>query len=121
MAWSGQLLILLKLNNLGITKLKYKVDLENLEKLNNDNFNFRVFDIENAEGVLMPNEIQYLYTVFRPLESKQYFLNLPIKVSDIEGIVQNISLKLNGFGYQNEANSPSEVQFYEDLPKCRAH
>jgi len=80
-----------------------------------------VFDIENPEGVLMPNEIQYLYTVFRPLESRKYFLNLPIKVSDIEGIVQNISLKLNGVGYQGEANKPNEIQFYEDLPKCRAH
>lgn len=111
----------IEIKNLGITKLKYKVDLENVEKLNETNYNFRVFDIENPEGVLMPNEIQYLYTVFRPLESKHYKLELPIKVSDIEGVVQNINLKLNGIGYQDEKNKPKEVQFYEDLPKCRAH
>ena len=111
----------IEIKNLGITKLKYKVDLDNLEKLNNENQSFRVFDIENPEGVLMPNEVQYLYTAFRPLESKQYFVNLPIKVSDIEGIAQNIPLKLNGVGYQGETNKPNEVQFYEDLPKCRAH
>lgn len=111
----------IEIKNLGITKLKYKVDLANVEKLNTENFDFRVFDIENPEGVLMPNEIQYLYTVFRPLESKKYRIELPIKVSDIEGVVQNISLKLNGVGYQGENNKPKEVQFYEDLPKCRAH
>ena len=111
----------IEVKNLGITKLKYKVDLDNLEKLNRDNYDFRIFDIENPEGVLMPNEIQYLYTVFRPLESKDYRIELPIKVSDIEGVVQNISLKLNGVGYQGEHNKPKEIQFYEDLPKCRAH
>lgn len=111
----------IEIKNLGITKLKYKVDLENIEALNKENYNFRVFDIENPEGVLMPNEIQYLYTVFRPLECKNYKLDLPIKVSDIEGVVQKLSLKLNGIGYQGEENRPKEVQFYEDLPKCRAH
>lgn len=107
----------IEIKNMGITKLKYKVDLENLEKLNSENYNFRVFDIENPEGVLMPNEIQYLYSVFRPLESKEYKIDLPIRVSDIEGIVQTISLKINGVGYQGEENKPKEVQFYEDLPK----
>jgi hypothetical protein len=97
------------------------VELDNLEKLNEENHGFRVFDIENPEGVLMPNEIQYLYTDFRPLESKNYRVELPIKVSDIEGLVQDITLKLNGVGYQGEANKPKEIQFYEDLPKCRAH
>ena len=111
----------IEIKNLGITKLKYKVDLENAEKLNQTNHSFRIFDIENPEGVLMPNEIQYLYTVFRPLESKDYKLELPIKVSDIEGIVQNLSLKINGVGYQGDDNKPHEIQFYEDLPKCRAH
>jgi len=111
----------IEIKNLGITKLKYKVGLENVEKLNSENYNFKVFDIENPEGVLMPNEIQYLYTVFRPLESKNYKLDLPIKVSDIEGVVQNLSLKIHGIGYQGEENRPAEVQFYEDLPNCRAH
>lgn len=111
----------IEIKNLGITKLKYKIDMGLLEELNSTNHNFRVFDIENPEGVLMPNETQYLYTLFRPLESKQYSLDLPIKVSDIEGVVQNLTLKLRGVGYQNEENKPEPVQFYEDLPKSRAH
>ena len=27
----------------------------------------------------------YIYTMFRPLEAKEYCLDLPIRVSDIEG------------------------------------
>jgi len=33
----------------------------------------------------MANETQYIYTLFRPLEAKDYLLDLPVKVSDIEG------------------------------------
>ena len=56
----------------------------------------------------MPNETQYLYTLFRPLEAKDYALDLPIKVSDIEGVVQNLTLKLRGIGFHQEENKPEE-------------
>ena len=77
----------IEMKNLGITKLKYKLDLSPLESINGKNYNFKIFDIENPEGVIKPNETQYLYTVFRPLEAKKYEIDLPIKVSDIEGVV----------------------------------
>ena len=84
----------IEMKNLGITKLKYIIDTEEMERLNKDNYDFRVFDIENPEGVIRSFETQYLYTAFRPLEAKNYEIDLPIKVSDIEGIVQNLTLKL---------------------------
>lgn len=111
----------IEMKNLGITKLKYKLDLSPLDVINSKNYNFKIFDIENPEGVIKPNETQYLYTVFRPLEAKKYEIDLPIKVSDIEGVVQNLTLRIKGSGYQNESDKPPEVQFYEDLPKSRAH
>ena len=33
------------IKNLGITKLKYSIDLKKLEKLNRENYEYRVFDI----------------------------------------------------------------------------
>lgn len=50
-----------------------------------------------------PNEIQYVYTLFRPLEAKEYAVDLPIKISDIEGPVptQHV-LKIRGSGYHPE-------------------
>jgi hypothetical protein len=75
----------IEIKNLGITKLKYQIDTSLLEKLNKDNYNFRIFEIQNPEGTLLANETQFIYTLFRPLEAKEYVLDLPIKISDIEG------------------------------------
>lgn len=46
----------IEIKNLGITKLKYSIDTTLLEKLNKENYNFRVFDIQNPEGTLLTNE-----------------------------------------------------------------
>lgn len=35
----------IEIKNLGITKLKYSIDLKALEVLNKKNYDFRVFDI----------------------------------------------------------------------------
>lgn len=70
----------------------------------------------------MANETQYIYTLFRPLEAKDYSLDLPIKISDIEGpSPDTYALKLRAIGYHFEDKKPAEVPFYEDLPKCRAN
>jgi len=64
----------------------------------------------------------HIYTLFRPLEAKNYSLDLPIKISDIEGpSPDTYTLRLRGQGYHFEASKPVEAQFYEDLPLCRAH
>ena len=46
----------IEIKNLGITKLKYQIDTTALEKLNQDNYDFRIFEIQNPEGTLMANE-----------------------------------------------------------------
>jgi hypothetical protein len=114
----------IEIKNLGITKLKYHIDTSPLEALNQNNYDFRIFEIQNPEGTLGPNEIQYVYTLFRPLEAKEYAVDLPIKISDIEGPCPNQHvLKLRGQGYHPEfvTEMPQEVNFYEDLPNCRAY
>lgn len=93
-----------------------------LEQLNAENHDFRVFEINNPEGTLKSNEISHIFTLFRPLEAKRYELDLPIKISDIEGpSMEPYTLRLRGTGYHQEEEKPNEVQFYEDLPVCRAH
>jgi hypothetical protein len=81
-----------------------------------------VFEIQNPEGTLKSNETGHIYTMFRPLEAKSYNLNLPIKVSDIEGpSVENYYLRLRGDGYHLKDTKPKEENFFEDMPLCRAH
>jgi hypothetical protein len=114
----------IEVKNLGITKLKYQIDTTALEALNQSNYDFRIFEIQNPEGTLAANDTQYIYTLFRPLEAKEYAVDLPIKISDIEGPSPHSHvLKLRGTGYhpEQEDQKPEEVQFYEDLPSCRAY
>ena len=47
----------IEIKNLGITKLKYHIDTSPLEALNQNNYDFRIFKIQNPEGTLGPNEI----------------------------------------------------------------
>ena len=91
--------------------------------MNKDNYDFRVFDIDNAEGTVLAQETHYIFTMFRPLEAKEYDLDLPIKISDIEGpSPDQYLLKLRAVGYHFEEKKPLEDHpFYEDLPKCRAN
>jgi hypothetical protein len=90
----------IEIKNLGITKLKYSIDLKALEDLNRKNFDFRVFDIQNPNGELKTGETLHIYTLFKPLEAKNYNLDLPIRVEDIEGIQKDpIWLRLRGHGY----------------------
>ena len=87
----------IEIKNLGITKLKYQIDTTKLEELNRSNFDFKIFEIQNPEGTLKTNETQHIYTLFRPLEAKSYSLDLPIKVSDIEGpSAESYMLRLRG-------------------------
>jgi len=114
----------IEIKNLGITKLKYQIDTQALEALNENNYDFRIFEIQNPEGTLAANDTQYIYTLFRPLEAKEYAVDLPIKISDIEGPSPHSHvLKLRGLGHHPESESerPEEVKFYEDLPTCRAY
>jgi hypothetical protein len=93
----------IEIKNLGITKLKYTIDTTALEALNAKNYDFRVFEIQNAEGTLAANDVQFIYTLFRPLEAKDYAVDLPIKISDIEGPSPNTHiLRLRGQGYHPE-------------------
>ena len=46
----------IEIKNLGITKLKYNIDLSALESLNASNYDFRIFDIQNPEGTLAAND-----------------------------------------------------------------
>lgn len=99
----------IEIKNLGITKLKYTIDDEALRTLNYNNYDFSVFEIENKEGTVPALETSYIFTLFRPLEAKSYDIDLPIKISDIEGPnPEQYLLKLRGTGYNLEDKKPEE-------------
>lgn len=50
----------IEIKNLGITKLKYTIELRTLEKLNQKNYDFRVLDILNPYGEVRPGETKHI-------------------------------------------------------------
>lgn len=46
--------------------------------------------VDNPVGVVKPGDRHQVYVLFRPLESKLYETTLPLKVTDIEGVAQNL-------------------------------
>ena len=56
------------------------------------------------------------------MEAKDYSLDLPIKIRDIEGPNPlQYMLRLRGTGYHYEEKKPADPKLYIDLPKCRAN
>ena len=97
----------IQIKNIGSAKIKYEIDMTNIHKLNEENHNFRVLDIQNPDrnicilthiDDLKVGETSYIYTLFKPIEAKVYGVSLPMKVSDIEGVVQNLTLNIRGSG-----------------------
>lgn len=59
----------IEIQNVGSSKVSYKTDVEEYDANSNIlNSQFNVFDIQNPQGSLLPNEKQYLYCLFKPLE-----------------------------------------------------
>lgn len=96
----------IEMKNVGMAKLSYDVDLKPLSQFtSSQNYNFPVLDIQHNQGSLNPGETAFLYAMFRPLEAKEYEVQLPINVNDLESSCV-LYLDLKGQGYERQ--SPKE-------------
>ncbi|KAJ3035518.1 hypothetical protein HDV00_003672 [Rhizophlyctis rosea] len=71
-----------RLMNCGSVSLQYYVDLTPLERIKQENKDVEIFQCRTSSGVIGPGETQYLEWVFRPLEQKDYEVDVPISVVD---------------------------------------
>lgn len=111
----------IKIKNIGDNKVTYEISSSNLEEFVKENYKFPIFEIQNKEGNIDPGEITYLFCMFKPLESKEYNVTLPIVVKERQNQVQTLYLRLKGKGYHptREATPPSPTIF-DQLPICRS-
>ena len=109
-----------ELKNLGDVKVNYEVDTSALEEFNKQNFDFPVFEIQNKEGVVDALELKCLYFMFKPLESTEYELTLPIIVKERNTVVQHLQITLKGRGYiLSQEMMPESPTIFPSLPLCR--
>ncbi|EAR97146.2 MSP (major sperm protein) domain protein (macronuclear) [Tetrahymena thermophila SB210] len=90
----------IEIQNVGLTKLNYSIEVQEIdEKGQNIDSKFEIFNISNKNGSLMPNEKQYLYCLFKPLEAKKYYHILSIKATDFMKPLKDIRLHVIGEGF----------------------
>ncbi|KAL4441714.1 hypothetical protein ABPG74_008711 [Tetrahymena malaccensis] len=90
----------IEIQNVGLTKLNYSIEVQEIdEKGQNIDSKFEIFNISNKNGSLMPNEKQYLYCLFKPLEAKRYYHILSIKATDFMKPLKDIRLHVIGEGF----------------------
>jgi len=115
----------LEVRNLGVIKFEYELDEKPLQELSEKNFNFKdIFFVpthKKKKVPVQPNKSEYIYVMFRPIEAKEYYVELPITVKDIEGS-QNVMLKIKGKGYHPIAGpTPVHQSIFTDVPLCRSN
>lgn len=90
----------IEIQNVGLTKLNYAVAVQEIDESGaNIDSQFEIFSIANGTGSLLPNEKQYLYCLFKPLEVKSYFHILTLKATDFMKSLKDIRLHVVGSGY----------------------
>ncbi|ORX76894.1 hypothetical protein BCR32DRAFT_295949 [Anaeromyces robustus] len=70
------------LRNCGSTNIEYIIDTTPLEQLKKDNYNFEILKCLNSSGVISPGESQSTEWIFKPLEAKEYSVDIPIHIKD---------------------------------------
>ncbi|TPX66179.1 hypothetical protein SpCBS45565_g04639 [Spizellomyces sp. 'palustris'] len=71
-----------QLMNRGAVSLEYTLDLSPLERLKEENFNVEILQCRKRSGTIAPGHIEHIDWVFRPLEIKEYEVEIPISVTD---------------------------------------
>ncbi|CAD8141208.1 unnamed protein product [Paramecium octaurelia] len=111
----------IEIQNVGSSKVSYKTLVQEMDidgEIIDSQFN--VFDIQNPQGSLLPNEKQYLYCLFKPLEQKTYYFELLVEVSDMVKVIQPVKLAIQGRGYANQPKNQVQKQAIE-IPRQRSH
>ncbi|CAK79907.1 unnamed protein product, partial (macronuclear) [Paramecium tetraurelia] len=111
----------IEIQNVGSSKVSYKTLVQEMDidgEIIDSQFN--VFDIQNPQGSLLPNEKQYLYCLFKPLEQKTYYFELLVEVSDMVKVIQPVKLAIQGRGYANQPKNQIQKSAIE-IPRQRSH
>ncbi|NWV48006.1 CFA65 protein, partial [Daphoenositta chrysoptera] len=90
-----------KLYNGGSVPVQFEVKLDNIVKIQENNFKHPVFTCLNPRGEIFPGETGHIEWIFSPLEAKTYWVDVPIHI--LEG--ESIPVTFEGAGY-----NPNTIQ-----------
>ncbi|KAJ3030918.1 UNVERIFIED_CONTAM: hypothetical protein HDU68_007279 [Siphonaria sp. JEL0065] len=71
-----------RLANNGLVHLSYTIDLTPLKKFKQKEKDFDVFKCNKVSGSIPPGGVEFIKWIFRPLEAKEYAVDIPITTDD---------------------------------------
>ncbi|KAI9203276.1 uncharacterized protein BJ171DRAFT_600142 [Polychytrium aggregatum] len=86
-----------ELINRGTIPLNYSIDLSALDWLRAEGCDFPIFECRQSGGTISPNGIEQIEWIFRPLEVREYEVDVPITVAD----GKTTMITFRGFGEQH--------------------
>ena len=107
--------------NLCAHDLIYSVDTSSIRAINEENYNFKIFEIDNEylQGIIKKKSCIFLKIKFHPIEIKQYMFNLRINaeiddrdIENPEATFINIPIIANGVDIYAETQSTKNHENY---------
>ncbi|KAI8822927.1 uncharacterized protein EV422DRAFT_585444 [Fimicolochytrium jonesii] len=101
--------------NRGLVSVEYTLDLTPLEQIKRENHNVDIFECRRTSGYIAPGESESFDWVFRPIEAKEYEVDIPITVTD--GQTQIITFRGRGVDFPTveDPEDRTDPQEYGDI------
>ncbi|KAI9333355.1 hypothetical protein DFJ73DRAFT_963215 [Zopfochytrium polystomum] len=106
-----------RLDNRGCVNLEYTIDTTPLRALQASEHSFEVFQCLNESGSIPPGGFEFVEWIFRPLEAKEYEVDVPIRVDD--GQVHIISFSGKGYQVEDEAGPLDPHSLPDTIPSVQ--
>ncbi|KAJ3110075.1 hypothetical protein HK100_003162 [Physocladia obscura] len=103
----------LRLSNQGLVNLSYVIDLAPLAKFKSVEHDFSIFSCNKETGTLHPGSVEFIDWIFRPLEVKEYSVDVPIITDD--GQIAIITFVGQGLE-EPEHNSQQTPKLIDKIP-----
>ncbi|NXY06369.1 CFA65 protein, partial [Pteruthius melanotis] len=99
-----------KLYNGGSMPVTFEVQLDNIVKIRENNFQHPVFVCLTPRGEIPPGETGHIEWIFSPLEAKTYSVNVPIHI--LEGESTQITFQGEGYSPDGAREAATSNQFF---------
>ncbi|NXS88297.1 CFA65 protein, partial [Erpornis zantholeuca] len=99
-----------KLYNGGSMPVTFEIQLDNIAKIQEKNFQHPVFVCLTPRGEILPGETGHVEWIFSPLEAKTYSVNVPIHI--LEGESTQITFQGEGYNPDNAREADTSNQFF---------
>ena len=102
------------LHNKGVCEVPFFFEMNALEKLREENYGCDIFDFLDSDGIVPANGLSNIRCIFRPLEDKEYRVDLPVILGD--GTNHVVTFVGRGFHPKKEQDALDKISAPSLMP-----